>query len=170
MKKLLVIVTCLFGGIWFNVAGADGIKIGMIDAEKIVKASPQMEVMLEKAKKQFAPQGDKVKMLQRKFAEKVEIYAKAKSKLSKKQRQNYQDEFSVVQKDLYAARMDYQRVMYKAKQEAMQTVLKQIKEIVNKIAKAEKISLVLVKGSIIYHDPGVVKNISDQVIAALKKQ
>lgn len=169
MKKIVIgIIVNLSCILMLCAANAAQLKIGIIDVEKIVHATPQMDIMTEKAKKQFVPQDEEVKLRQKKFTDSVNYYAKNSATMNKKNREAFQKKFDVVQKDLYDAKLSYERVMYKANQEAMQTVLKQIHDVAVKVAKEEKISFVLVKGAVFYTEPNALVDISDKVIQKLK--
>jgi outer membrane protein len=165
MKKLfcLVLTTVLIG---FSSLGFADMKIGVLDLNKVLMNSPQVKSMQVNLKKQFDPRGQELLNLQKALQGDLDKYNKISSTLKgdglKQEQQKILDE----QKKLQDSRNVFQRDLITAQNQAMQTILKQVETVVNRIAANQKFDLIVTKISLAYNDPKL--EITDQVIAALK--
>lgn len=167
MKKLLAVafsLSMLFG---FQGAFAADLKVGVIDVQKILTTAPQVIAMRTKLQNQFEPREKEIDVAKKGLEANIEKYKKDSAVMNDKQKKDMQDQITTQQKKLHDMEVGFQQNVIAAQNQSMQTISKQIQDVVDKIAKDQKIDLILIKGAIAYSNPDF--DLTQKVIDSLKK-
>lgn len=163
MRKLVFCLSLLLAtSVW----AADN-KIAVVDVQKVLATAPQVAAIKTKLQNQFDPQSKAITELQKQLQADVEKYTKDNAVMKDKEKKDLQDKVTTEQKKVRDLEVSFQQNLVNAQNQAMQTILKQIQDTAEDIAKKQKYDLVLVKGAVLYSDATL--DITDQVVTALKK-
>lgn len=166
MKKTLMFVIAVLslGGFLF----AQNVKIGVIDPDKILNSSKEGKKILNELKTYYQR---KQAEINRRTKEVEQLQQKIKTQqgiLSQSALQKLADQLERKQKDLKRYIDDANEEMAKLKQKKLTAFQMKMIKVINQIAKAKGLTIILDRRQLIYAAPSV--DISGDVIAALDKQ
>lgn len=168
MKKLLIWVSAAILFMVANASFAADFKVGVINMQKILQNDPQVQVLEDKLKKQFSPQQDKLVALQKQINDDITKYKRDASVMKDSDKKATEQKINDEGKKLQDSQADFQKQFVLAREDALQTVLKDIEGIVGGIAKANGFNLVIAKANVAYNDPSL--DITDQVISKIQAE
>lgn len=166
MRKIVFCLSLLFVSSIFATDAVEQ-KIAVVDIQKVLTTAPQVAAIKTKLQNQFDPQSKEITELQKQLQSDVDKYTKDNAVMKDKEKKDFQDKVAAEQKKLRDMEVSFQQNLVNAQNQSMQTILKQIQDVVESMAKKQKYELVLVKGAVLYSDATL--DITDQVVAALKK-
>jgi outer membrane protein len=166
MKKILLLVLSIGLLLGFSVARADNLKVGVLDVQKVMQKSPRVSAMQAKLKKQFAPQEKKITAAQKQLKADFDKYNKDQAVMKDADKKALQKKILAEQSKLRNLQTQFQQQLIAAQRKSMQSILKDIEDAVEKVAKDQKLDLVLTKASVAYNNPDL--DVTDQVIKKLK--
>lgn len=168
MKKLLALipVLALFAGI--TCAQAADLKVGTIDLPTILQKSPQIAVINNQLKSQFAPQQQKIMQAQSNLQAEATKLSSTTTKLTAAEQQQLKTQIINDQKALQQMVTTYQQNVSAAQTKALNSFMGEVDSAVKTIAQKQSLDIVLLKPAVIYSP--TTTDITDQVIAALPKQ
>lgn len=166
MKKVLLLIAA---GLLLtaNAAFAD-VKFGVLDLNKVLSNDPQVTLLQDQLKKQFEPRNQEIVTAQKTLQNDIDKYNKESNKLKGNDVKKNQDKIIGEQKKLQELQASFQHDLTDAQNKSMQTILKRVETVVNKIAADQKYDLVVTKVSTVYNDPKL--EITDKVVTELKKE
>ncbi|OGT07824.1 MAG: hypothetical protein A2X78_02120 [Gammaproteobacteria bacterium GWE2_37_16] len=150
-----------------NAAFADT-KIGVLDLNKVLSNDPQVTLLQDQLKKQFEPRNQEIVTAQKNLQNDIDKYNKDSGKIKGNDVKKNQDNIIAEQKKLRDMQASFQHDLTDAQNKSMQTILKRVETVVNKIAADQKYDLVVTKVSTVYNDPKL--EITDKVVTELKKE
>lgn len=168
MKKLLIWISTALLVIVTNASFAADFKVGVVDMQKILQNDPKVQVLEDKLKKQFSPQQDKIAAMQKQLNDDLTKYKRDISVMKDSDKKASEQKINDEGKKLQETEADFQKQFVLAREDALQSVLKDVQAIVASIAKDQKINLVTVKASVVYNDPEL--DITDAVIKQIQKK
>lgn len=155
----LFLLLLLAAPVW----GQEKMKIGFVDLEKAIQTSKAGK----NAKAKFQAQVKKVEanLLKEKEAlEKFRADAEKRGLLLKEgEKRNLEREFQRKLRDYQARMRDSQDELREREREAMDSILKEIANVVSEVGKKEKFTLILPRSQLLYVDQGV--DITQKVVA-----
>lgn len=166
MKKI-----ALFVGAVAMLVGASAFadtKIGVIDLQKILATSPQVAAARDQMKAKYEPSKKEITAAQKTLQSDFEKLSKNKAVMKDDERKNLEAKIDDEQKKLRTMASDFEQKFNEDEEKTMQAVTKQIQSVVDKFAQDQKFDLILAKGATAYNKDDL--DVTDQVIAALKKQ
>jgi len=166
MKKILLLVLSIGLFLSFSVAQADNLKVGVLDVQKVMQNCSQVSAMQAKLKKQFAPQEKKITVAQKQLKADFDKYNKNQAVMKDADKKAMQKKILAEQSSLRDLQVKFQQQLIAAQRQGMQSVLKDIEDAVNDVAKDQKLDLVLTKASVAYNNPDL--DVTDKVIKKLK--
>lgn len=166
MKKIVLLVLSIGLLLGFSIARADNLKVGVLDVQKVMQNSPQVSAMQAKLKKQFAPQEKKITTAQKQLKADFGKYNRNKAVMKDADKKTLQKKILAEQSSLRDLQVKFQQQLIAAQRESMQSILKDIEDAVNDVAKDQKLDLVLTKASVAYNNPDL--DVTDKVIKKLK--
>ena len=149
----------------FPVTGAD-IKIGFVNAAKILDEAPQALVARNRLKEEFAPRDQDLLESQRSLRELEERLATEGTTLSDMQRRRLDRDILMQKRDIKRARDEIQEDFNIRRNEELGKLQRQIYEAILALAKAEGFDLIVNDGAVIYASERV--DVTDKVLQFLK--
>jgi outer membrane protein len=166
MKKFLIALSaaaiCVFG----MQAFAD-LKVGVLDLNKVMMDSPQLEVAKKSLKGKFDVREKEILAAQKAFQTDIEAFNKNSPTMKTDDQKATQQKIIAKQKELQEKQTKFQKDLSEEQNNVMKGVVKKIEEIVNNIAKDKKFDLIIVKGATAYNKPEF--EVTEEVIKQMKK-
>lgn len=170
MKKFLYFAGfILFLFVFTNYAEAE-LKIGVVDLFKVLneseegkKAVNELQSMVESRQKTLDEKQKKIQTLK-------EEYEKKKTVLSEEARKSKEDEIERLSRELQRTAADYQVELQKKQNEITQSMLKEIRQIINDFAKQEGYHIIFEKAEqiLIYTTADV--DITEKIISLFNQK
>ncbi len=164
MKKFLAVaLSVVFVFSFVSIAEAE-LKVGVVDLYRVLneseegkKAVNELQSMLDSRQKTLEEKQKKIQTLK-------EEYEKKKAVLSEDARKSKEDEIDRLARELQRTAADYQVELQKKQNEITQSLLKEIRQVINEFAQKEGYNLIIEKAEplIIYVTPEV--EITDKII------
>lgn len=164
MKKIFFGVFILVFTLYFASASSAELKVGVVDLYRILneseegkKAINELQNMLEQRQKTLDEKQKKIQSLK-------EEYEKKKAVLSEDARKSKEEEIDRLSRDLQRTAADYQVELQKKQSEITQSMLKEIRQLINDFAQKQGYSLIIEKAEqlILFTTPDV--DITDKII------
>ncbi len=156
MKKIILIAAIVMivissvSNVAFAQAGASSIKYAVVDIETILKEMPEAIEADKKLKEIGTKWQDTLVTMKKDFDDKIQKYQKQKSLMNTDQQQKEEESLQKLQMQI----MQYQEQKFGntgelniEREKFLEPIRLKIKEAIEKVAKDEKISLVLDKGN-----------------------
>lgn len=150
-----------------SAAQAQEVKIGAVNAVRILENSPQAEAARDKIQNEFAPRDRSLIEEQKKLKSLEDRLAKDGAIMSESERANLERQIVQMKRDLQRSQDEFRDDLNFRRNEEFGQIQKVILEAIQKVAKDLGYDIVLGEG-VIYASKKV--DISDQVIEYLKKQ
>lgn len=149
-----------------SVSAAD-LKIGVVDLQRVVEASPQAEAARSKLEKEFSGRASKLQAAQKEFKANEDKLTKDGAIMSETERNRLERELVNKQRDLKRDLQEYQEDYNFRQNEEMRSIQQLIGEATVALSKEQQFDLVLAKQAAVFSNPKL--DISEQVIERLKK-
>ncbi len=167
MKKGVLLTLVIFALTFTHNIFAAQEKVGVIDTLKVISSAPQFNQAQKKLKAQFKSREDNLLKAQKNLTQTIDRYNQKTSNLNKLQKMKAQKNIKAEEKALYDLQRSFSTDFNKTQRETMDSVLKNIHDVVVNIAKEQKFNLIIDQRSIAYHDENL--DITNSVIDVLKK-
>lgn len=170
MKKFLVGIFILFFTLYFSSVASAELKVGVVDLYRVLneseegkKAISELQNMLEQRQKSLDEKQKKIQSLK-------EEYEKKKAVLSEEARKSKEEEIERLSRDLQRIAADYQVELQKKQSEITQSMLKEIRQLINDFAQKEGYSLIIEKAEqlILFVTPNM--DITDKIISLFNQK
>ncbi|MCS7203207.1 MAG: OmpH family outer membrane protein [Thermodesulfovibrio sp.] len=171
MKKVFVISVIIFLFLFLlqTVSWAE-LKIGVVDLYRVLneseegkKAIYELQSMLEKRQRELDEKQKKIQSLK-------EDYDKKKAVLSEEARKSKEEEIERLSRELQRTAADYQMELQKKQNEITQSMLKEIRQIINEYAHKEGYSLIVEKAEQLILYTAAQIDITDKIIAIFNQK
>ena len=167
MSTQLIVAGLLIAISAFTNTFADDYKIGVVNAVRILEASPQADKMRKKIEKEFAPRDRKLVASQKKLKELEDRLKKDSAIMSETERKKLERNIVSQRRDLKRSQDEFREDLTFKRNEEIAKIQKEIVAAINVIAKAGKFDIVMSEG-VIFASPKV--DISQAVIDHLNKK
>lgn len=165
MKRVGAIVASLVLAVMsFNVF-ADGMKIGVVDLQKIMQTSAEMQTIQEKLEKEFKPRRDKLVAMEEGLKKDMETFKRDSAVMSAEQRKTLEKKIVDAQQVFDRDGQQYQQELSTAHNQAMEGFYNKIRAAISLVAKNEKYDLVFQKDAAPYSQDKL--DVTDKVIKAM---
>ncbi|GEM_PF-4548224 len=166
MKKSLLLGIFLVLIAPLSFAAEAGMKIGILDAEKILHTAPQVATINKTLENKFRPLHDKIMQEQQALQAQIDKLNRDSTTMTEKERNALQDRIIADRTRLRGEQESFQQNLNTAQDQAMGKFMETLKTAVNKIASSQNYDLVLLKQATAYSTAKT--DITDQVLANLK--
>jgi outer membrane protein len=160
VKYWLIVGMLLFG--YAPGDAQERIKIGYIDIQKVIsesqagkRARDRFQAQVKKAEADIIKERQEIERLRADLEKKGPL-------LKDEERRNMESELQRRSVHLQRSMTDHQQELQAKNNEMMSDLLKELEKIVNEVGKAEKFTLILERGQILYSDQGI--DITNKVI------
>ncbi|CAL7961988.1 outer membrane protein [Gammaproteobacteria bacterium] len=166
MKKFLITmsVVALFA---FGTQAFADMKIGVLDLNKVMMDSPQLEIAKKALKGKFDVREKEMLAAQKAFQVDIEAFNKNSPTMKANDQKAAQQKIISQQKDLQEKQTKFQKDLSDEQNSAMKDIVKKIEGIVNNIAVSKKFDLIVAKAATAYNKPEL--EITDEVVKQMKK-
>ncbi len=145
MKRLSVVLIALLFTLCNVNAFADGVKVGVVDLQKIMQTSAQMKTIQEKLEKDFKPRRDKLVAMEDGLKKDMEKFKRDGAVLSQSQKKDLEKKIVNTQQQFEREGQQYQQELSTAHNEAMEEFYSKIRAAISKVAESDKYDVVLQK-------------------------
>lgn len=166
MKKFLMGVVAAVSLVFGMSVFADT-KIGVVDLNKVMVDSPQVEAAKKQLKDKFDLREKKLVEAQKDFQSEVEKFSKESPTMKDDVKKAAQQKLVDKQKKMQEDQAKFQSDLNTAQNDALKDIVKKIEAVVSKIATDKKFDLVVAKASTAYNKPEF--DITSEVISQMKK-
>ncbi len=165
----LMLCVCLvaWSGIAGTVAVAAEMKIGFVNAARVLEEAPQADAARTHLEKEFSPRDKKLVDAQKTVRKLEEKLARDGAIMSETERRKLERDILSRQRELKRAQEEFREDLNIRRNEAFDTLRRRVFEVINDIAKAEKYDLVISDG-VVYANDRI--DITSKVVDQLKKE
>lgn len=147
-----------------SVASAvDGLKIGFVNAQRVINESPQAVKAKKKLDKEFEKRDQDLQQMAKKLQSMQENFEKNGPTMSESDRRNKERDFNDLNRDFQRKQREFREDLNLRQNEEMGAIYDRVNKAIKQIAETEKYDLILQEA--IYAGPKV--DITDKVIKAL---
>ena len=172
MKKLSTFIASIFlaSGVAYaadtSAPAPSNITIGVINIDQILSQTPQAKSAAEQLKKTFQPRQQKIVATQKALQDDEAKLKRDGTVMSSSDMQALQSKISMENRDLQQMQDDYVQDIRTAQSQAMQKVLTQVGEVVQKIAKQGNYDVIIQKNAVPFNSARV--DITPEVIKEME--
>jgi outer membrane protein len=160
VKKLGVMALCLFA---FAASHAQGVKIGFVNSERIMRESGPAKSATAKLEAEFSKRDKEMRDMQNRLKSMSDKLEKDMPVLKESDRIKRQRELADYNQDFQSKSRRYREDLMQRRNEEMASVLERINKVINTVAQNEKYDIVVQDA--VYFSPKV--DITDKVLRAL---
>lgn len=161
----VILIGCLCG---FSVsAQAADLKIGFVNAPKVLEQAPQAEAAQQALQKEFSPRDKAIVEGQKEVRKLEDKLARDGVIMSDSERRKLERDIVSRKRDLKREQEEFREDLNIRRNEAFEKIRNIVRDAINDIAKKEKYDLVVGEG-VIYADNRI--DITDKVVARLKQE
>ncbi len=170
MKKFIIILSVglltISALLPLSVFAEGELKIGAVNALRILEQSPQAEAAKKMIEKEFAPRDRKLVAKQKKVKELEDKLAKDAAIMSEAERKKLERDIVAEKRELRREQDEFREDLNFRRNEEFAKIQKDIVQAINEVAKENKYDIILGEG-VIFASPRV--DLSNKVIEKLKK-
>ncbi len=159
--KAVLVGGCLAWAAWAQA----GVKIGFVNAEKVLEKAPQVEAARKRLEREFRPRDQELVAMQKEIKRLEEKLARDRDVMSEAQREKLERKIRAKRRELKRAQDEFREDFNIRRNEEFDKLQRQIHKAIIDLAKDEKFDLILGDG-VIYASPKV--DITDKVLKRLK--
>ena len=148
------------------VAGQD-IKIGVVNAAKVLEEAPQMEIARKALEKEFAPRDQELAEMQKSFRNLEEKLSRDGDIMSDIEQRNMERDIRSRKREFKRLQDEFNEDLNLRRNEAFDRIRRKVLEVVNAIGKQEKFDLIVNDG-VLYASDRI--DITSAVIKQLKSE
>ena len=148
-------------------ATAEAIKIGVVNAAKVLEEAPQMETARKKLEKEFAPRDQELVELQKSVRNLEEKLTRDGDIMSDVERRNMERDIRSRTRELKRLQDEFNEDLNLKRNEAFDRIRRKVLEVVNAIGKKENFDLIVNDG-VLYASERI--DITNTVIKQLKSE
>jgi len=156
---------------WLSIVGtvavAAEMKIGFVNAARVLEEAPQADAARVRLEKEFSPRDKKLVDAQKKVRKLEEKLTRDGAIMSETERRKLERDILSQQRELKRGQEEFREDLNIRRNEAFDTLRRRVFEVINDIAKAEKYDLVISDG-VVYADDRI--DITGRVVEQLKKE
>jgi len=173
-RSLLGLSLGVFLSIVSSAVLAAEVKIGFVNAAKVLEQAPQADAARKRLEKEFSPRDKKLIGSQKAVRKLEEKLTRDGAIMSESERRKLERDILAQQRDLKRAKDEFREDLNIRRNEAFDKLRRRVFEVINDIAKSEKYDLVVSDGVVFANDrinitSKVVKQLQQEFTAASKK-
>jgi len=165
------VLLCVCLVMWLSIGGAVAVaaemKIGFVNAARVLEEAPQADAARVRLEKEFSPRDKELVEAQKKVRKLEEKLTRDGAIMSETERRKLERDILSQQRDLKRGQEEFREDLNIRRNEAFDTLRRRVFEVINDIAKAEKYDLVISDG-VVYADDRI--DMTGKVVEQLKKE
>jgi outer membrane protein len=163
MKKILLGLMML--GCASITTAADAVKIGVVDLQKIIQTSPQIQKIQQSLEQRFRGRRDTLMATEKDLKAKIEGFKRDSVVMNAVQKKDKEREIVAIQQKFELDGQKYQQELSTAHNEAMEDFYTKVRAAISVIAKKQQYSLILQKDAAPFSTE--ILDVTKQVIAEI---
>ena len=163
-KLLQLLLLCIF--CWSPLAFAE-LKLGYVDAARLLEKAPQAENATKRLKEEFAPREEDILALQKDISESEEQLRLNADVMTEEGRRKIERELIANKRELRRVQDEFREDLNFRRNEEIAKIQALVRQIIATVGKEEKFDLILYEG-IAYADDRI--DLTDVILARLKKE
>jgi len=163
MKKF-ALGLLLLGSTGLSLA-ADAVKIGVVDLQKIIQTSPQIQKIQQGLEQRFRPRRDNLMVTEKELKAKIESFKKDSVVMNATQRKDKEREIVAMQQKFELEGQKYQQELSSAHNEAMEDFYSKVRSAISVVAKKDSYGLILQKDAVPFSTE--MMDVTKQVVAEI---
>ncbi len=144
---------------------ADSFKIGVVDLQKIIQTSPQMQTIQQSLEQKFRPRRDALVATEKQLKDKIDAFKRDSSVLNATQKRDNEREIVAMQQKFERDGQTYQQELSTAHNQAMEDFYAKVRAAIATVSKNEHYDLVIQKDAAPFTSEKL--DVTKQVIAAI---
>lgn len=160
------VLLALAAGCTTMMADAAEIKIGFVNAVKVIEQAPQREAALKKLEAEFTPRDKKLVEMQQEIRKAEEDLEKNRLVMNDTERRDKESQLGALKRDLRRETQEFREDLNARRNEELAALQKMVQQVIVEIAKQENYDLIL-EGAV-YASSSV--DITDRVLEKLSKR
>lgn len=160
------VLLALAAGCTAMMADAAEIKIGFVNAVKVIEQAPQREAALKKLEAEFTPRDKKLVEMQQEIRKAEEDLEKNRLVMNDTERRDKESQLGALKRDLRRETQEFREDLNARRNEELAALQKMVQQVIVEIAKQENYDLIL-EGAV-YASSSV--DITDRVLEKLSKR
>lgn len=157
-----LLMMCCLSFVW----AADGMKIGVVDLQKIIQTSAQIQKIQQGLEQKFRPRRDALMTTEKDLKAKIDAFKRDSVVMNANQRKDKEREIVAMQQKFELDGQKYQQELSSAHNEAMEDFYTKVKAAISNVAKKDHYSLILQKDAAPFSTE--VLDVTKQVIAEIQ--
>ncbi len=159
-----VLVAFVSFGLFMSAASAEAeMKIGFVNAQRVMNDSPQASKAKKKLEKDFEKRDQELQRMAKDIQSKQENLEKNSTTMSESERRTKEREFGDLTRDFQRKQREFREDLNLRQNEEMASIIDNINKVIKKVAETEKYDLIVQE--VVYFNPKI--DITDKVIKAL---
>lgn len=168
MKKLLLITVLALSGHSLAVSAAE-VKIGVVNAQKVLEKAPQADAARKRLDAEFAPRDKSVTEMQKELRRDEERLEKDGAIMSEPERQKLEREIVAQKRDFKRKQDEFREDLNSRRNEEFSKLQKLIADIILAVAKSGGYDLVMTDGVLYASDKVDITDVVLQKLATMEK-
>lgn len=148
-------------------ANAAGLKVGYVNAIKVIEQAPQGEAAFKKLQAEFGPRDKQIVAMQENIKKIEEDLEKNALVMKESDRRDKERDLLVLKRDLRRATQEFREDYNMRRNEELAALQRMVTKVIVELAKQENYDLILAEGTI-YASNAI--DITDKVLEKLKKK
>lgn len=165
--RVVIVMLCTSQVLWWMPAHAAELKIGYVNAVKVIEEAPQGEAALKKLEAEFSPRDKKLVEMQNKIKQLEQELEKNALVLKDTDRRAREHEIVTLKRDLRRATQEFREDYNLRRNEELTTLQKIVQKAIVEVAKQENFDLVVHEG-VVFASGRV--DITDKILRKLGKK
>lgn len=169
LSFLKVLVACLLGTLWImstNVSAA-GLKVGFVNAAKVLEQAPQADAARAALEKEFSPRDKSLLKSQKEIRNLEDRLSRDGAIMSEPERRKLERDIVSRKRDIKREQEEFREDLNIRRNESFDKLRRRVYEVIVDLSKKEKYDLVVSDG-VVYADKRI--NITDKVVERLKQE
>lgn len=163
MKRVVKFFVPLVMSLGVATAMAAELKVGFVNAQRVVQESPQAKRVADKMRKDFEKREQELQQMSKRLQTLQENLEKNSVTMAESERRNKEREFNETNRDFQRKQREFNEDLNLRRNEEMSAIFERANKIIKQIAEAEKFDLIVQEA--VYFNPRI--DITDKVVKAL---
>lgn len=164
MKKIAIALSAVVF-LMCSAANAAELKIGVIDAQKLIQSSPEAQTVAKKMRDRFKPRQDKLVAAGKTLEADMNKLKRDDAIMTLSQKNELQDKIVREKRDLQRMQQDLQQDVSLAQNQETQKFISRLQQVVDKFAQENHYDVILHKNAVPYYNQHV--DVTDQILKRL---
>jgi outer membrane protein len=139
------------------------VKLGFVNAQRVVQESPQAKRVADKMKKDFEKREQELQQMSKRLQTLQESLEKNSVTMAESERRSKEREFNETNRDFQRKQREFNEDLNLRRNEEMSAIFERANKVIKQIAEAEKFDLIVQEA--VYFNPRI--DLTDKVIKAL---